>query len=410
MRFDKLKNKKILILGKGLEGKSTFKVLRKFFKKNFIEIIEPKTEPNLDKKIKSFEVIIKSPGIPPDLIKDQYITPTNIFFANTKNLTIGVTGSKGKSTTASLIYQILKQAGKKAELLGNIGKPAIEVFLKKTKKDEIFILELSSYQLNEIKFSPRIAVITSLFPEHLDYHQNIKNYYQAKKNIIRYSQKDDYFIYLSKYPLLHRWAKEFKGKAIDASLPLSFNINNQKIIGKHNLDNIKLAYQVGKIFKINDKIIKNALDNFNPLPHRLQYIGRFQQIDFYDDAISTTPQSTIAAIKALENIGAIFLGGLDRGYNFRPLISLIINKKIPVVILFPESGNKIYQLLMKNINKFKPRILKTISMEEAVRFAYRYTPKNTICLLSTASPSYSLWKNFEEKGNLFQKFVKKYGS
>ena len=411
MRFDELKNKKIIILGKGLEGITTYRVLKKIFPKNVIEIIEPKKEPDLEKKLNSFSVIIKSPGIPPYQIKKKYTTPTNIFFSNIKNLTIGVTGSKGKSTTATLIYQILKQAGKKVALLGNIGKPAIEVFLKKINPKTIFVLELSSYQLNDIHVSPHIAVITTLFPEHLDYHQTLENYYQAKKNLIRYSQKDSYFVYLSKYRLLNKWAQHFKGKSIDASSTLPFKINNPKIIGQHNIDNIKLVYQVAKIFKIDDKTIKKTIDNFNPLPYRLQFIGKFKDIEFYNDALSTTPESTIAAIKSLGKIGAIFLGGLDRGYNFNPLVSLIIKKRIPVVVLFPSSGERIYQLLIKKINKsYHPKILQTNSMAKAVKFTYKQTPKNTVCLLSTASPSYSLWKNYQEKGDLFQKFAKKYGS
>lgn len=410
MKFNDLKNKKILILGKGLEGKATFQVIKKFFPKNLIQIIDPKTEIHLEKKLNSFDIVIKSPGIPGYKVKKNYTTPTNLFFANINNFTIGITGSKGKSTTATLIYQILKQAGKKTELIGNIGKPAIEVFLKKIDQETIFVIELSSYQLNDIQFSPNIAVITALFPEHLDYHQNLKNYYQAKKNIIKFSQKNDYFVYLSKYSLLHQWAQQFKGISIEASSSLPFKINNPKILGEHNLDNIKLAYHVAKILKIDDAVIKKTIDNFNPLPHRLEYVGRFKKIEFFDDAISTTPESTMAAINCFDKIGAIILGGLDRGYEFDALTSLITQKKIPVIILFPDSGDKIYQLLTKKISShYQPKILKTNSMEEAVKFVYRYSPKNSVCLLSTASPSYSLWKNYQEKGKLFQKFIKKYG-
>lgn len=410
MKFNDLKNKKILILGKGLEGKATFQVIKKFFPENLVQIVEPKTEINLEKKLNSFDTVIKSPGIPGYKVKKKYTTPTNLFFANNNNFTIGVTGSKGKSTTATLIYKILKQAGKKTELIGNIGKTAIDVFLKKIDEETIFVIELSSYQLNDIQFSPNIAVITALFPEHLDYHQNLKNYYQAKKNIIKYCQKNDYFVYLSKYSLLHQWAQQFKGISIEASSSLPFKINNPKILGEHNLDNIKLAYHVAKILKIEDEVIKKSVDNFNPLPHRLEYVGRFKKIEFFDDALSTTPESTMAAINCFDKIGAILLGGQDRGYKFDALTSLIIQKKIPVVISFPDTGYKICQLLTKKISSgYQPKILKTNSMEEAVKFVYQYTPKNSVCLLSTASPSYSLWKNYREKGELFQKFIKKYG-
>lgn len=410
MKFEQLKNKKILILGAGKEGRATAKVLERLFPQQKIVITDEKWEKNYLEKVEEFEVIIKSPGIPPHLIKKPYTTPTNLFFANVTNKIIGVTGSKGKSTTASLINHILKKAGIKTRLLGNIGYPAIEVFLKKIDPKEIFVVELSSYQLVDINFSPWVSVITSIFPEHLDYHQNLENYYLAKRRIIAYADKNSYLIYHPKYEIVSHWAKEFKGKILLPPKKLPFSFDNPLLIGEHNLDNIKLAYQVAKILKINDKKIKEALNTFKTLPHRLEFIGEFKQIKFYDDAISTTPQSTLAALGALKDIGALFLGGLDRGYDFQPLVEKIIALKIPVLVLFPTSGEKIYQLLIKKKpQSYQPKILKTTSMEEAVSFVYQNIPKNTVALLSTASPSYSLWKNFEEKGDQFKKYVLKYG-
>ena len=140
--------------------------------------------------------------------------------------------------------------------------------------------------------------------------------------------------------------------------------------------------------------------NFKPLPHRLEFVGEFKGISFYDDAISTTPESTIMAIKALKNIGTIFLGGEDRGYDFHELEKILKRYKIKNIAFFPESGGRI----LKSRKGFS--VLETRSMEEAVRFAFKNTPKGQICLLSTASPSYSVWKNFEEKGNLFQRLIK----
>lgn len=406
MKFYELKNKKILILGKGLEGQATYQVLKKFFPNQTIKIIDQKDDPHYLEKVSEFDVVIKSPGIPNHLLTTKYTTPTNLFFSNIKNKIIGVTGSKGKSTTATLIFQILKCSGYQTELIGNIGKPAIEVFLNKIKPETIYVIELSSYQLSDIRFSPWISVITALFKEHLDYHLTLKNYYQSKKNILRFANSKNYFIYNPHYRLLKQWASEFAGKAIPSIKKIPFKINNPKIIGRHIYENIKLAYVVAKILKITDEKIKEATERFIPLPHRLEYIGTFKNISFYDDAIATTPQATIAAIKALKNIGCLILGGLDRGYNFWPLIKLVNKKMIPVLIFFPESGKKMKEYLYQIKNKnYSPKILETKKMGDAVKFAYQYTPQNTICLLSTASPSYSLWRNFEEKGNLFKKFV-----
>jgi UDP-N-acetylmuramoylalanine--D-glutamate ligase len=175
-------------------------------------------------------------------------------------------------------------------------------------------------------------------------------------------------------------------------------------LGEHNKDNIKAAISVAREFGIKDDIIKLAVKAFKGLPHRLEFVGEFKGIKFYDDAISTTPESTIMAIEALKNVDTIFLGGQDRGYNFAQLEKVIKKYKIRNVVLFPNSGNNI----IKNKKSFN--VLETKSMEEAVEFAFEFTKKGSICLLSCASPSYSLWKNFEEKGDQFKKFVLEYGS
>lgn len=406
MKLDQLKKyKKILILGYGKEGQATERFLKKYYPNALIGIADIKNNPNYLDEQKNYDLIIRSPGIPKNLITKPYTTATNIFLANIDNVVIGVTGSKGKSTTVSLIYSILKQAGKKVHLIGNIGKPMLDEMLKETGKDDIFVCEFSSYQLDDIKYSPHIAVILDLFPEHMNYHGDVENYYNAKKNIISRSTADDYFIYNPKFKELQSWAKNL----ICKTLPFEQNIvivdGDIPLIGKHNRENIKASITVAHLLNINNETIVEAVKKFKPLPHRLQMIGKFTEIIFYDDAISTTPESTILAIESLKQIGTIFLGGTDRGYDFNKLVEVVIDYKIPNIVLFPDSGEKIFGLFQKvtGIN-----FLKTESMEEAVKFAYKYTQKNKICLLSNASPSYSLWKNFEEKGDLFQFFVKKY--
>jgi UDP-N-acetylmuramoylalanine--D-glutamate ligase len=155
-----------------------------------------------------------------------------------------------------------------------------------------------------------------------------------------------------------------------------------------------------RLLKTHESDIKKAIKNFSSLPHRLEPVGTYNGITFYDDAISTTPESTIMAIKSLPQIGTIFLGGEDRGYDFKQLEKELRKHKIPNVVLFPTTGKRI----LKSRKGFK--ILETKDMKEAVDFAFKNTPKGQICLLSTASPSYSVWKNFEEKGDLFQKFIR----
>ncbi|MFH1968131.1 MAG: UDP-N-acetylmuramoyl-L-alanine--D-glutamate ligase [bacterium] len=396
--------KSILILGYGREGEISKKYIQKKYPKLRIGIADKKQEKNYLKKQANYDLVVKAPGIPKELVTIPYTTATNIFFSEIKRLgnkTIGVTGSKGKSTTASLIYAILKEDGKNVRVLGNIGKPMLEVLLEPIKKDEIFVLELSSYQLDDIEFSPNISVVTNLFPEHLDYHLGAKNYYEAKKNIIKFQSKQDLFIYNPKNKKSCQWAEGTNGKSIPFAPERFLKGFNFPLLGKHNIENARAAFSVAKELGISDKIVKSAIEKFEPLPHRLEFIGEFKGIKFYDDAISTTPESTIAAIEALLNIDTIFLGGEDRGYNFSHLEKTVKQYKIKNVVLFPDSGKRIN---LKGVN-----ILRTKSMEEAVKFAYKNTDRGKICLLSCASPSYSLWKNFEEKGDKFQLTVKRYG-
>lgn len=401
---DLKKYKKILILGYGKEGRATEKFLKKYLPETVIGIADQKIDPNYLDEQKKYDLAIRSPGISKKLVTIPYATATNIFLANINNVVIGVTGTKGKSTTASLIYSVLKTAGKKTHLVGNIGHPMLLELLKPIDKEDIFVCEFSSYQLDDINYSPHISVITNLFPEHMNYHGTADTYYEAKKNILKFVKPEDYYCYNPKYSILEQWAENVKCHSLPSKRIIHFDKIANPLIGEHNLENIDEAITVAKIFNISDEIIKNTVRNFQPLPHRLQFIGKFKNVLFYDDAISTTPESTICAINSFPKIGTIFLGGLDRGYNFDELSRVIIDKKIPNIVLFPDSGEKIYKLL-KKISGIK--FLKTGSMKEAVSFAYDNTPINTVCLLSTASPSYSLWKNFEEKGNEFQFFVKK---
>ncbi len=408
MKLDELKKyKKILLLGYGKEGKATEKFLKKYLPESIVGISDKKFDPNYLEEQKNYDLVIRSPGVKKNLIIKDYTTATNIFLANIKNVVIGVTGTKGKSTTVSLIYLILKKAGKKVHLVGNIGYPMLEEILKPIGKDDIFVCEFSSYQLDDIKYSPHISVVLDLFPEHMDYHDGVENYYQAKKNIITYLTVNDYFIYNPQFLELKAWADKTRCKTIPFEQNIPIENKDIPLIGEHNRENIKAAVTVVHLFNVDNRIIRGAIKEFKPLPHRLEMIGNFKGIIFYDDAISTTPESTIFAIKSLKDIGTIFLGGEDRGYDFKILIRTILDYYIPNIILFPDSGLKMLSLL-KTMAKKIPRTLITSSMDKAVKFAYQYTPKDSICLLSNASPSYSLWKNFEEKGDQFQFFVKKY--
>lgn len=357
------KIERVAIIGYGREGKVTEQYLTKTYPYLKIGILDQALDPDYLAKQTDYDFAIKTPGIPRSKITIPYTTATNIFFSQIKNMTVGVTGSKGKSTAASMIYHILKTAGKKVRLLGNIGTPMLEVLLGPIDPEEIFVIELSSYMLEDIEYSPHIAVLLNLFPEHMDYHGSVEKYYEAKQRIFKFQKPDD----------------------------VAFNCVDDPIAA------------VAKYFNISDETIAQAKKTFTPLPHRLELVGTFRGITFYDDALATAPEATIFAIKKLENIGTIFLGGHDRGYDFMELEKTLHAYHIKNIVLFPDTGKR----MLTSRDGFN--ILETTSMEAAVRFAYDHTPAGSICLLSTASPSYSLWKDYEEKGNEFKRLVRSLG-
>lgn len=419
MKFKDLLGKRVLILGFGVEGKATYQ----FLKKNYPDIqlgVADKTlqgESYLEEQEK-YDIVIKSPGVKGSLVKIPFTTATNLFFANRKGKVIAVTGTKGKSTTSALIYAMLKQEVKKIKLLGNIthkmqniGDPLLTGLDLENDKETHYVCELSSQQLADLKFSPDIAVITNFFPEHLDFHGNLENYWQAKTNIANFLDKDHFFVYNPDFPSLVKLAGNVKARPVPYVEILSYSNQIIPLKGKHNFDNIKAAVTVAKILGLRDKNIWKALEEFKPLPHRMEEIGKYKGLNFINDAISTTPQSTIQAIETFKNIGTILLGGKDRDYEFENLAETIIKYNIHNFVFFPDTGEKILKTIKRKIkdSNYIINYIKTDKMEDAVKFAFNNSPEGSYVLLSTASPSYSVWTNFEEKGKMFSEAVKNFG-
>ncbi len=408
MELKDLKNKKILILGFGREGKDTFLFLKKLFPSKRIGIADKDTKikakadlflgKNYLKAIKKYDVIIKSPGIPFKSIPKSYlgkiITQTDLFLANSQGLIIGITGTKGKSTTSSLIYNILKAGGKRAHLIGNIEKPVLSFLLGKNKKD-IFVYELSSHQLYNLKQSPNISVFLNIFPEHLDYYRNFKEYAKAKANITLYQKKEDYLIFNKKDKLVSSFAKKSKA-------------NKLPIVGDYYELDKAAAKKVGKLLKISPKLIKKVIDNFKGLECRMELVGTFKGITFYNDSLATIPEATILAIKSLgSEVETILLGGFYRNISFKSLARKILKSKIKTVILFPSTGEKIWKEISSLDKKKRIKHFFVKNMKEAVELSFKNTSKSKICLLSPASPSFGLFKNYKERGDLFKKYVKR---
>src|SRR3989338_3218557 len=431
MHIRSLQRKKICILGFGREGESTLRALQKYAPRTDITVADRNEEtsarcqvlgvrfqvgPEYLNNLHHFDVVIKSPGIPPSLLPLYNLKPktyhlvsaTQIFFdtiADTGATVIGVTGSKGKSTTVSLIFEILKTAGKNVHLIGNIGNPSLD-YLKFAKTGTIFVMEMSSYQLMNLTVSPHIAVITSFFPEHLDYHGSLEAYKEAKRNICRFQQKTDVVFYGEGADAIAMLSPGKKIPYSEKDAPVK--IDETRLIGQHNLHNIAAAWKVAENRGIPRTIAIQAIREFLPLPHRLQSLGIHHGIEWIDDAISTTPESTIAALDAIgSRVTTIILGGLDRGYDFTNLAQRIACSSIKNVILlvpsnvevFQDSGPSIREALKKTKVNVTP--IDAHSMEEAVEFA-KINSQFSIVLLSPASPSYNMFKNFEEKGDAFR--------
>lgn len=446
MEIKELKNKTILVLGFAREGESCLKFLKKHnlgkktgvadrivFKnlpikqKNFL-----KREKNINlhfgkkylKALKQYDVIIKTPGISDKIIasyvtKKQTITSqTEIFLKKHYNKTIGITGTKGKGTTASLIYKILKDRGIKVELVGNIGKPALDLF----HKNCFFVYELSSHQLNHLKISPHIAIFLNIYPEHLDYYKNFQEYFNAKKNIAKWQAKNDYFIFNNDFKELKQLAQKSKaikktfGKAKTNNcffdqenifLPSpelrKFRRKNINLPGEHFVYDVMAAVLTANIFKIPKNNINKSIKEFKGLPHRFEFVGEFKKIKFYNDSLATIPEATIYALQSLNNIDTLILGGFDRGQDFKKLAQKIKTKKINNIILFPQTGKRIFDELKKQ--NIKAEYFFTDKMKKAVEICYKHSRKGSVCLLSPGSASFGIFKNYADRGDQFKKHI-----
>ena len=423
--IDELKGKKILILGFGREGKSTYT----FIKENKIDCVLGIADKNeiADKyilqdirlkkhigdnyldSIYDYDLVIKSPGISfkgkkYDDVQYKITSQTELFLKYGRSKVVGITGTKGKSTTASLVYEMLKKKYR-VMLVGNIGVPVFES-IDKYDEIDIFIFELSSHQLEHAIYSPHVAVILNMFEEHLDHYNSYEEYKEAKRNIFKYQKDTDCYILNTEMKDIILGNYVLKQNVI--SVENEDIVIETKLIGKHNRYNINVAKKIAKLYEVEDRDVIEALQNFKGLPHRLEYVGIYKGIHFIDDSIATIPEAAISAMESIENIQTIILGGLDRGVDYSKLINYIDKTNDINVILMNDSGRKIYDRLDKNkVNKDK-KIVFVDDLEEAVKEAYRLTKKNMVCVLSPAAASYGIFKNFEERGDKFKEYVKKY--
>ena len=437
------KEKKIIILGFGREGISTYKLIRKYLKDQKIYIADKKEniieeheflkeDKNIEficgekylENLEKYDMIMKTPGISfkgidTSKFNSKIKSELELLLEFFKATTVGITGTKGKSTTSSLIYKILKDQNIDCMLLGNIGVPVFD-YIDKIKENMVLVLEMSSHQLEYMQKSPNISVLLNVFEEHLDHYESFEKYAKAKCNIYKYQKNTDYLLYNVDNKTLNQMVKNNLAKTYKVSLEnrnecdiylkgdqvyfkdeVIYNKNDSRnLLGDYNLNNIMFVLGVVKILNLDLNKAKKTIADFKTLEHRLEYVGKYDDIDFYDNSIGTIPEATIEAVKALKNVNSLIIGGMDRNLDYSEFINFLEKSNIENIICMPKTGHDI----AKKLKNKKTYIVDT--MEEAVNKAKEVTPKRTICLLSPAAASYGYFKNFEEKGNIYKQLVK----
>ncbi len=414
----KLKQK-IAVLGFGAEGKSLHRYLKSSpgYRGAIITVLDQKLGKNYLDGLEKFDLIFRSPGIPylrPEIQRAKksgvkISSATNLFFELAEPIfrrgsgqVIGVTGTKGKGTTSSILYQILKTAGKKVFLAGNIGTPALEI-LPKLTKNSVAILELSSFQLQDLTHSPAISIILDISPDHLDYHKNPAEYISAKSAIARFQTKNDWIIFSKQNPVCAKIARLSPGQKTGFSLkdadPLLAKI--KKIIplpGEHNLKNAYAASRAAKILGIKDADILKAIKKFRGLKYRLQLIKKNPQV--YNDSASTNPETAIAAIKAV-NPAILIMGGLNKNLSYRHLPKIIKNSGVKKIFLFGQNRHELNQVLKNTGAKIEifPGLAKLVQ-----RLKNNAAKSDTI-LFSPGSASFDQFKNYKDRGKTFNALI-----
>ncbi len=427
--FDKLidffSNKNVLILGFGREGRSTLSLLKKMncavtiADKNDVTCAETAgitviSGDNYLDGLDRYDVIMKAPGIAlfnniSDSVKAKITGQTDLLLRFCPNRVIGITGTKGKSTTSSLTYHILRSCGKDTVLIGNIGIPPLDCIGELTD-DTIIVCEMSCHQLEYVQASPDAAVYLNLFEEHLDHYVDLNAYRTCKENIYKYQAAENTLIINKELA-----PGNIPAKVVTASLtePADICLNGDrisifgetftvstKLLGRHNLYNIGIAMYTAMQYGCDKQGILAAVSTFDGLKHRLEEVGTINGVKYINDSISTCPSTAIAAVRAFPKVDTIIVGGMDRGIDYTELVDFLNGSDIENVILLPDSGHKIEPQL----DHTKRSIYKACDLADAVAHAKEVT--HTLCLLSPAAASYGFYKNFEERGEHFRSLVK----
>jgi len=385
-----------------------------------------------EEKILAADIIIKSPGIPDKApiikkIKEkqiEIISEIEFAYRFTKAKIIAITGSNGKTTTTSLVYHILKNAGLNVGLGGNIGDSFAKQVAEEDK--EYFVLEISSFQLdNCTTFKPHIAILTNITEDHLDrYDYKFENYISSKFSIAKNQTEDDFFIYCLDDEVSKKYLNQFDIKA--KLIPFSYyqkleeggyiedknliiNINKNKFTmptnelalqGIHNTYNSLAAGIGAKLFNVRNEKIRDSFQDFKSLEHRLEFVATVKGVDFINDSKATNVNSTWYALESMIKPTVLILGGVDKGNDYT-LIKDLVKEKVKAIICLGKDNEALHQAFANEVGY----IVDTQSMEQAVNMAYNIAEKEEVVLLSPCCASFDLFENYEDRGRQFKRNV-----
>lgn len=438
-----IQGKRVLILGFGREGQSTFQVIKQaggYTQLDIADVLSPVspqdenglwiTGPDYQKCLDNYDVVFKSPGIvlerPVDTYRCRIVSQAEVFFHLFRDQIIGITGTKGKSTVTTLLYHILQYAGMDTVILGNIGIPALD-HMEEIKPDTKIVFELSCHQLEYMSVSPHIGILLNIHEEHLDHYGTMEKYVEAKRQIYRNQKEGDTLICsvqclpkpgtcpsrLIKAAVDNQeadvcvWEKEEAAWIRYADRLYRIPVDQIKLLGRHNYFDIAVVYAVCRILGIEEDKFNAGLKTYEPLPHRLQYLGEQRGVKYYDDSISTICDTTIQALKTIKDTDTVLIGGMDRGIDYKELIGYLSQCEVPHIILMEATGKRIYQEIYKDWGDFRDRsrLILAEHLEDGVRQAAALTRPGHSCVLSPAAASYGIFRNFEERGETFARLV-----
>jgi UDP-N-acetylmuramoylalanine--D-glutamate ligase len=348
---------------------------------------------------------------------------TDLFLQVYHDMTIAVTGTKGKSTTTTLIHHILSHtlgSQRHIVLAGNMGIPLFDI-LDQLDELSLIVAEFSCHQLENIHRAPHIGVILNLYQEHLDHYHDYHDYQMAKMQMMLRQESEDHCFYCTDSQDLVDRVAEVKTHVSTHLHPYSYSSNLQQLPsplkGKHNLSNIAVAQQVTSLLGITADQFSNALNTFHGLPHRLELVGTFNGITFYNDSISTIPDATLAAVEALERVDTLILGGFDRGIDYTALANYLSDpehygKQVSNLVFVGQAGARMLQEWTDRPDEpIQGRLtLVENDYDAIVRWCYQHTQRGRICLLSPAAASYDAFRNFEHRGDTFKSLILQYAN